>query len=541
MPMARDRQDPAHIQQTLREQRLLANGYVAYRILLAICLLLLQNIPNAKQILEIPPGDNFLFIAGIYFATALMATAIYHYRLVGNETIARLMLWSDILLLPLLMLVSGHFAYSIGLLLAIAFALGNSLIGKGGMLRATASALLVTTALILSEYATSGDFRGYTNILLLIMAFFAIGYLTAFLSRRLKTTQVLINRQQIDIRNLTEVNAFVIQQLQTGAIVLDGDRRLHTGNAAAWQLLGEKPEESDVALSELNPQLDQALGRWLDKEKQKTGTNDNSYVDPDYEYEATFSTFGSESNSGILITLADMREVSDRAQQLKLASLGQLVAGVAHEIRNPLNAIQQSAQLLEESEGLDDSDRQLTQIIDKQSRRLNRLVTDILDASRTGRNTPIELDSSRWLEEFLEHYQLSLDNSPVNIELQVAPDSGKLLFDPDQLQQILWNLLNNAKKHSRPLQGDLDIKLLCSRQPGDKRVTVAVCDNGTPLEVEDADRLFDPFYTTRNSGVGLGLYIAHELSRNNNARLDYRRVDDRNCFQLHCMSTPDKR
>jgi two-component system sensor histidine kinase PilS (NtrC family) len=469
-----------------------------------------------------------------------MAAAIYRYRLVGIETATRLMLWSDILLLPFLMLVSGTFAYSIGLLLAIAFALGNSLISKGVMLRATVSSVLVTAALILGEYATGGDFRSYTNVLLLVLAFFAIGYLASFLSRRLKTTQVLINRQQIDIRNLTEVNAFVIQQLQTGAIVVDEKRRLHTGNAAAWQLLGREPAENDALLADLNPHLDHAVERWLEPRDRGEEKAENRYVDPDYTYEATFSSFGSESNCGILITLADMRQVSDRAQQLKLASLGQLVAGVAHEIRNPLNAIQQSAQLLEESEGLDESDRQLTQIIDKQSRRLNRLVTDILDASRTGRNAPIELDPASWLQEFLDHYQLSLDESPVTIELDVAAETGTLLFDPDQLQQILWNLLNNAKKHSQPREGNLDIRLNCSHDPDSDRMMLAVCDNGTALDIEDEERLFNPFYTTGSSGVGLGLFIAHELSRNNNARLDYRRIDERNCFQLQCMSTPDK-
>ena len=266
----------------------------------------------------------------------------------------------------------------------------------------------------------------------------------------------------------------------------------------------------------------------------------DSFIDQEQQYEARFSAFGSESSSGILITLSDLRQVSDRAREMKLASLGQLVGSVAHEIRNPLNAIQQSAQLLEESEVLDESDRQLTQIIDKQSRRLNRLVTDILDVSRSNRNTPIDIELADWLREFVDHYQLSLEETQADIRFEAAPAGMRILFDPDQLQQILWNLLNNAKKHSRPQHGEVEIRLACKPLDDGSAVLVMVCDNGAALDISEEERLFDPFYSTEHSGVGLGLFIAHELSLNNNARLEYRREGNQNCFRLRCPTAGDR-
>ena len=139
-----------------REQNLVATSYVAYRVILAIGLLLPNMMPEARLALEIPQSDNFLLVAGIYFATAVMAGLIHVYVDMSTETSARLMLWSDILLLPLLMLVASSLAFSLGLMLAISFALGNSLIPRGVLLRATAASLLVIAALLLQRTLAEG-------------------------------------------------------------------------------------------------------------------------------------------------------------------------------------------------------------------------------------------------------------------------------------------------------------------------------------------------------------------------------------------------
>jgi two-component system sensor histidine kinase PilS (NtrC family) len=377
------------------------------------------------------------------------------------------------------------------------------------------------------------------NISLLVMAYFAIGFLASTLSQRLRSSQVIATRQQVNLRNLTEVNAYIIAQLETGALVMDSDSRLLTGNSAAWQLLGASPADEHTALREIAPQLDKAARRWLRFRNANLDPADKSFTDHERGYEARFSAFGSEEDYGVLVTLEDTRQIRERAQQMKLASLGQLVAAVAHEIRNPLNAIQQSAQLLEESDELEESDRQLALIIDKQSKRLNRLVTDILDTARNSENSPVTLQPSAWLEEFLEHYSLSIDDSHLELRLDADENLPTIRFDPDQLQQILWNLMQNAKKHGKPSEGGLNILIRISSDETNKSVTLSICDNGEPLGAEEHDRMFDPFYSTSITGVGLGLYIAHELCRKNGARLDYARQNNRNCFRIHCPVIAD--
>ena len=523
-------------QQIQPEQRRMATSYVAYRIIIAIGLLLLNLIPEARTALEIPLSGNFLLIAGLYFATAVMTALIFLHVNVSIATSARLMLWSDILLLPLLMLLAGKFAYSLGLLLAISFALGNSLIGRGVLLRATAASGLVVSALLLGEYVTGRKFSDYPNALLLVISYYAIGLLTSYLQRKMTATEVLLNRRLIDIRNLTEVNAYIVQQLPSGALVVDSKRRLQTGNAAAWQLLDVGEAGIGTPLARISPELDRALRHWSGNQRDGGKPLRGGYVNRQCHYEAAFSAFGNASHGGILINLADLRHVNDRAREMKLASLGRLVAGVAHEVRNPLNAIQQSAQLLEESAGLDPSDRQLAQIIDRQSRRLNRLVSDILDASTINRNLPLEIELGAWLAEFIDHYRLSLEERETEVELQGIPVNSIVLFDPDQLQQILWNLLDNARKHGRSDQGERRIRLSCKPEDDGSAILIRVCDNGARLEPAVEEQLFDPFYSTRNRGAGLGLYIAHELSLNNKARLEYDRVGELNCFQLRCLT-----
>jgi two-component system sensor histidine kinase PilS (NtrC family) len=398
---------------------------------------------------------------------------------------------------------------------------------------------MVIGVFLLSDIYKTPQAGSMANISLLVMAYFAIGFLASTLSQRLRTSLVVASKQQIDLRNLTEVNAYIIQQLDTGAIVVDSESQLLTGNSAAWQLLGTSPADGNTLLREIAPHLDKAVKRWLRFRQANLDPANNTHMDEERGYEARFSAFGSEENYGILITLEDTRQVNDKAQQMKLASLGQLVAAVAHEIRNPLNAIQQSAQLLDESEDLDEPDRQLAQIIDKQSKRLNRLVTDILDTARNSENSPVTLETATWLGEFMDDYRLSLDDKPVEIRLEADRELPAIRFDPDQLQQVLWNLLHNAKKHGKPATGSLAIQVRGTVDETKRRVILSVCDNGKLLDADEQGRLFDPFYSTNITGVGLGLYIAHELCSKNNARLDYARQNNLNCFRIHCPTVAD--
>jgi two-component system sensor histidine kinase PilS (NtrC family) len=140
----------------------------------------------------------------------------------------------------------------------------------------------------------------------------------------------------------------------------------------------------------------------------------------------------------------------------------------------------------------------------------------------------------------MDDYRLSLEESPVEIRLETEPEIPAIRFDPDQLQQVLWNLLHNAKKHGKPATGRLEIDVRGSVNDEKSRVILSVCDNGELLDTDEQERLFDPFFSTNITGVGLGLYIAHELCSKNDARLDYARQNDHNCFRIHSPAVADR-
>lgn len=204
--------------------------------------------------------------------------------------------------------------------------------------------------------------------------------------------------------------------------------------------------------------------------------------------------------------------------QMKLAALGRLTANLAHEIRNPLSAISQAAQLLREDVGQDTPTARLTSIIEDNTARLNELVEDVLSLGRRDRRNREIISLDEFLPDFIARFRQAESLPDELIGLEMEPGL-KIEFDRLHLHQILWNLLRNAYRH-------------CSRSPraivlsaaaaGD-RVQVELYNDGPSIPVELRQKLFEPFYSTNRMGTGLGLYIAQELTEANEG-------------QLHCLA-----
>jgi two-component system sensor histidine kinase PilS (NtrC family) len=234
------------------------------------------------------------------------------------------------------------------------------------------------------------------------------------------------------------------------------------------------------------------------------------------------------AEEGVVIVLEDLNRREQIARQLKLAALGQLTANIAHEIRNPLSAIQQASQLLREDTAATAASEKLTRLIESNVRRLNRLVSDVLMLNRRDRLKPETLQLADFLPLWLQEWRLAED-LPENAVILVMPDDlPPICFDPQHLRQILWNLGRNAWRHSRKKAGSVRL----SAQIQGRQMQLDVRDDGPGVSTRDRERLFEPFFTTESQGIGLGLYIARELAEANQARLEETASEPGACFRL---------
>ena len=211
--------------------------------------------------------------------------------------------------------------------------------------------------------------------------------------------------------------------------------------------------------------------------------------------------------------------VSRRAESLTLAALGRFSASLAHEIRNPLAAINYAVQLLEESRNIDEADRRLLQIIHQQCLRTNGIVESVLGLARRERANPENIDLSSFVRRFVDDYRQTLSIETDSLEAVVPGQPIPAMVDPRHLQQVLTALVHNALKYGRLMDEPARVRLRVF-QDG-RNAYVDVLDRGPGIPEGVAAQLFRPFFTTSEHGTGLGLYIARELCRANQANLEY--------------------
>jgi len=223
---------------------------------------------------------------------------------------------------------------------------------------------------------------------------------------------------------------------------------------------------------------------------------------------------GTEEGHAVLF-VEDTTRAREHAQQLKLAALGRLTANIAHEIRNPLAAISHASELLEEEKRAEHRAR-LTRIIQDNTRRLDRLVSDVLQLNRRDRISAGPIRVHPWLREFVAEFVANEAAAAGRFSVHAASDAW-IEFDREHLHQVMWNLLRNAVRYAGPQSGAVRIAL----RGYAGRVELSVIDNGPGVPPARQGQLFEPFFTTEAKGTGLGLYLARELCAANRATLEY--------------------
>nr|WP_239536020.1 ATP-binding protein [Dyella kyungheensis] len=361
------------------------------------------------------------------------------------------------------------------------------------------------------------------------LAYFAITMLCYVLSRQIRASEALAEQRGVDLANLAQVNELIIRRMKTGVLLVDDANRIHQMNESAWMLLGN-PTADQRDLGRVAPELSRRLYHWMTSGKLDESAT--QLADGVPEVVPRFSRLAPNDDSHVLIFLDDTSLVSRRAEELTLSSLGRLSASIAHEIRNPLAAIRYSAQLLAESEDLPPTDQRMVEIINNHCVRLNEIIENILQLSRRERSRPETLDLGTWANQFVDEYRQGNDLGEDSLRVIQASTPVAAVADPQQLQQVVWNLVQNALRYGR-MPGEPARVMVVARHGEHGVPILEVIDRGPGIAPKVAAQIFEPFYTTHEYGTGLGLYLARQMSEANQASLEYVRVaGGGSCFRL---------
>ncbi|WP_374581414.1 PAS domain-containing sensor histidine kinase [Pseudoduganella sp.] len=363
------------------------------------------------------------------------------------------------------------------------------------------------------------------------IAWFAVVLVVNRMAARLIGQEELAAQRGIEIGVQQAVNRLVISHSADGILVVGPDGTVYMSNPAAQHMLGGPVPSLQGAV--LQP-IAAAYEAWRADPAQATSfITIKPFADPALEdMTAAWSArrdvaqhlklrFAPADTAGLdvernVIFLEDVTSIEEKAQQLKLASMGRLTASIAHEVRNPLSAIGHANSLLEEDLQAPVHKR-LLKIISDNVARVNRMVEDILQLSRKAQShhEPMELEAflNELKAEFDETHKLDSKILCLGGMQQVT-----VRFDPLHLREVLINLLNNAVRYASGTPSS--IRVFIVNTPG-RQLELHVQDDGPGISPQVRAHLFEPFYTTSSKGTGLGLYLARELCLNNDAMLDY--------------------
>lgn len=476
--------------------------------------------------IHVPPfGDTdpqlFFGTALVYAALMLAGVTAAWRRWPAYETQIGLLSFLDIILLTMLLHASGSLTSGLGLLLVVSVGGSSLMLGTRLTIFFAALATVAIGVEVNWTFLTGGFWStdGYTQAGLLGLGLFATAALSHALATRLRATEALAQRRGVDLANLSQINELIIQRMQSGVLVCDASGQVHMLNKCARDFLGlREPQSGKMLLTDISASLATQMVDWLGKSATNRGRQLIT-TRGGYTLLPRFLSIGDPQDSGVLIFLEDTAILKQQAQQLKMAALARLTASIAHEIRNPLGAIIHAGQLLSESTSQSGEEKRLVRIIEDQSRRMNVIIENVMQLSRRDHVNPVALNLSAWVKEFA-HQFAETTGKPLEVFSVVVSGSIEVCMDPDQLNQVIGNLCQNALRHSPPFTGQPQIALKAGMNT-DSRPYLDVIDWGSGVPPEIVDNIFDPFFTTTPRGTGLGLYIARELCEGNGARLDY--------------------
>ena len=519
----------------------IGNVYNGYRIIIAIFfsfsfMLALKTAQHDYWVLI------NLFPTFFYFFFSITLFILYYFY--PKNPLLMVGLTVDALVLTTLLYFSGGNDLQVILLFLVQVAAAFMLVRSNQAILLTIFA--ITLVIYQQFYQTLKSDVNYAlvnNVASMAISFIGVAYLSYTLSKRLKQIERLSERQVNEVNALNAINNKIVQIIDQGVVVLSHDLEIFIANDTAIDQLHLPKTLDNFNLPDISPLLAARLAPVIEQPEATL------IVRLDVPTTRTPLAVGIEPNNQsfndlrlritqlrqqyAIIFIEDLRHELSRAQQLKLASLGQLSASIAHEIRNPLATISQASQLLmeevnEADSGLSDDNILLYEMIYHQTIRVNKIIEDVLKLSRQQRPNFVYIEPKTWLNDFIQE-----NFSGHDIFLHCHTDKG-FMFDNHQLAQILVNLINNGLRFSSKTQPHAFVTL--EVYEFGKSIYIDVIDTGHGVAKENIEYLFNPFFTTDNQGTGLGLYLSQAFCQANYANLEYVPSERQTCFRIICQT-----
>ena len=377
----------------------------------------------------------------------------------------------------------------------------------------------------LAQATSLPAWRLFYNLITHIFGFYTVAYLTTRLAQNISRAEQELQEKQLDLADLQVIHRDIVESVPSGLITCDLEGTVTSVNLAAEDILGRSREAllgKPVAATHLFTEEE-----WSEI---KEFTSPDRRVRPEVTYQrgdserhvgysVTLLADAEGTRTGFILIFQDLsewRQLQDELQlRERLAAVGELASGIAHEVGNPLAAISGSVQMLTTALEDDSAHRRLLDIILKESQRLDRTIKSFLQFARPKERSSVRFDIARLLS---ENVQLLINSPEVSsqhhLDLVVEPPSVTLIADPDQISQIFWNLARNSLR-AMPGGGTLKVD---GRVEG-QEYCIRFTDDGRGMNLEERGTMFHPFRSFFDGGSGIGMAIVYRIVEEHGGRL----------------------
>ncbi len=410
---------------------------------------------------------------------------------------------------------------------------------RGGFLVAACSWLSYATMILLIErgilrsYPVGAQDGGPGTVRILyslvahLVSFFAVAYLASSLTENLRRTGRELEMRRDDLAQLRDYNDKIIESMNSGLLTTDGDGKVIFANRGAAEIVGRPIADllgrgiRDI-LSQEPDFLDRVRAGLLNEKRFRSELDYEDGIGRRLFLGFTVSILRERSGDplGLIFIFQDLTEIraleDEVALKKRMAALGEMAAGVAHELRNPLASISGSVQVLKRDLKPQGEAAELMDIVIKESRRLDQIIRDFLLFAKPGRFHPEDADLVALLQETLSLLENSEERRPHH--RVISGFRGRPIrcdCDVNRMKQVFWNLAKNALK-AMPEGGTLTVG---ARNLGDDQVTITFTDTGIGMSEEDVATNFQPFHGSFASGTGLGLAIVYRIVEEHGGRI----------------------